>query len=38
LTLVVAVLTKREWYHKALVVFTIAVFVLYIVVLYARMD
>ena len=37
-TVVVGALTKREWYHKALVVFTIPVFILYIVVLYARMH
>ena len=37
-TVVVGALTKRTWYHKALVVFTIPVFILYIVVLYARMD
>jgi hypothetical protein len=37
-TLVVGALTKREWYHKALVIFTIVVFILYIVMLYARME
>jgi hypothetical protein len=38
LTLVVGALTKLEWYHKALVIFTIVVFILYIVMLYARME
>ena len=37
-TLVIGTLTPRERYHKALVVFGIAAFVLYIVLLYARMQ
>ena len=36
-TLFVGALTRQEWYHKTLVVFTNAAFVLYIVLLYARM-
>jgi hypothetical protein len=36
-TLFIGALTRREWYHKTLVVFTNAAFVLYIVLLYARM-
>ncbi len=36
-TLFSGALTGREWYHKTLVVFTSALFVLYIIVLYARM-
>jgi hypothetical protein len=36
-TLLSGALTRREWYHKTLVVFTGALFVLYIIVLYARM-
>ena len=35
--LLTGALTRRERYHKALVVFGIATFVLYIVLLYARM-
>ena len=35
-TLFIGALTRREWYHKTLVVFTNATFVLYIVLLYAR--
>ncbi len=35
---VVSALTPRERYHKALVVFGITAFVLYIVLLYARMH
>jgi hypothetical protein len=37
-TLLIGALTRREWYHKTLVVFGIAVFVLYIVVLFARLH
>jgi hypothetical protein len=37
-TLLVGASTKNEPYHKALVIFTIAVFLLYIVLLYARME
>jgi hypothetical protein len=36
-TLFIGALTRREWYHKTLVVFTNAAFVLYIMLLYARM-
>ena len=36
-TLFIGALTRQEWYHKTLVVFTNAAFVLYIVLLYARM-
>jgi hypothetical protein len=35
-TLFIAALTRREWYHKTLVIFFSAAFVLYIVLLYAR--
>jgi hypothetical protein len=37
-TLLVGASTKNELYHKALVIFAIAVFILYIVVLFARMQ
>jgi hypothetical protein len=37
-TLLVGASTKNERYHKALVVFTIAVFLLYICLLYARIG
>ncbi|SRR6266478_4649391 len=37
-TLLFGALTQRERYHKALVLFAIAGFVLYIVLLYARME
>ena len=37
LTLFIGALTRREWYHKTLVVFTNAAFILYIVLLYTRM-
>jgi uncharacterized membrane protein len=37
-TLFIGALTRREWYHKTLVVFTNAAFVLYIVLLHARMP
>jgi hypothetical protein len=36
-TLLIGALTQRERYHKILVVFVIAAFVLYILLLYARM-
>ena len=36
-TLLVGALTRRERYHKALVVFAMAMFVLYIALLYTRM-
>jgi hypothetical protein len=35
---IIGALTRREWYHKTLVVFTNAAFVLYIVLLYERMS
>jgi len=38
LTLLTGALTQREWYHKILVVFGIASFVLYIVVLFGRLH
>ena len=37
-TLLIGAPTPRERYHKALVVFGIAAFVLYIILLYARMQ
>jgi MFS family permease len=37
-TLLVGALTSREPYHKALVVFSLVTFLLYIVLLYARMQ
>src|SRR5262249_41753261 len=37
-TLLIGALTQQEWYHKTLVVFTIATFVLYTVLLYTRMH
>jgi hypothetical protein len=37
-TLLIGALTRREWYHKTLVVFTIVTFVLYTVLLYTRMH
>jgi hypothetical protein len=37
-TLLVGALAKNELYHKALVIFAIPVFILYIVVLFARMQ
>jgi hypothetical protein len=37
-TLLVGALTKSELYHRALVIFAIPVFILYIVVLFARMQ
>ena len=37
-TLLGGALTHREWYHKTLVVFVLVAFVLYIVLLYARMH
>ncbi len=36
-TLFIGALTRWGWYHKTLVVFTNAAFILYIVLLYARM-
>ena len=36
-TLFIGALTRREWYHKTLVVVTNAAFVLYIVLFYVRM-
>jgi len=38
ITLLTGALTRREWYHKTLVIFTIVTFVLYIILLYARMQ
>lgn len=38
MTLFIGALTHREWYYKTLAVFTNAAFVLYIVLLYARMQ
>jgi hypothetical protein len=37
-TLLIGALTRREWYHKTIVVFFIATFVLYTVLLYTRMQ
>jgi hypothetical protein len=37
-TLLIGALTQREWYHKTLVVFIIATFVLYTVMLFTRMQ
>jgi ammonia channel protein AmtB len=37
-TLLIGAFTQRERYHKALIVFGIAAFVLYIVLLFARMQ
>ena len=36
-TLFIGALTRREWYHKTLVVFTNAAFVLYTMLLFARL-
>jgi ethanolamine transporter EutH len=36
-TLLIGALTRSERYHKGLIIFGSALFVLYIVVLYARM-
>jgi len=38
LVLLVGAATQRERYHKTLIVFAIAAFVLYVVLLYARMQ
>jgi hypothetical protein len=36
-TLSIGALTRREWYHKSLVVFTNAAFILYTMLLFARL-
>jgi hypothetical protein len=38
LTLFIGALTRSERYHKSLVVFSTVLFVLYIILLYARME
>ena len=37
-TLLIGAFTRREWYHKTLVLFWIAVFALYIILLFARLQ
>ena len=37
-TFFIGALTQREWYHKALVVGGIAGFILYVVLLFARLQ
>jgi hypothetical protein len=37
-TLLLGVLTRRQWYHKALVVFGLGAFVFYIILLFARLQ